>query len=879
MNASVEPLGVSAKRRIDALATGECDAATFLKEMRPRFQFESDESWEILSWLDQYYRRGKITADTYKTIKTGLAEIALGPSDAFQTPTNYAETEPRVRPEPIREPLRETRSAPEAKAPPRPIPEVKTPAPDVMARPEPKPEIRIPEPKPEARTRAPDPLPVQPAPEVRTRAPEPIPVQPPPEARMRAPEPIPVQAPQQVRAPQPRPVPRAPEVRGPEPRTTNARETPPAPTGPEPEIKLESRAPEMPKPVPVQVEVAKPAQATAPSIPLSVYGDEPEPAWHAEPPTLVEPAEYRSDVSRELGHGDVLCGRYRIDNLMGMSGRATLFDGIDTHRMDMPPTGQSISIKVLQGPGARNPDGVLGLRREFQTLQGLSHPNIVRVYDLDRDGDLNFYTFEPLNASPLSRILAHRTGPLARSYALAVIRDVSAALSYAHARGVVHGNLHTGSVLITARGEVRVIEFAQPNNHSQEPHLGEDDTFAPAYARAFASCQVLEGNRPSVQDDLYSLACLSYLLLTGRMPFKAGSAIEARSLRERPKRPSQLTAIQWQTLRQALKFDRADRPMDVAQFIEPLPLSEAAPSLFSPQDLAATPIFGSRLPWRGIAATLSVLALAGFGYWLFQNNEEVLSQLGTTPVEAPAVDEPPAAVKPPPAKSKSTHAPSAQSTQTAVNAPSPKQSPPAHTAANAPLAANVAATSTAAPTPPPTSASTSPSTTASMPPSTVAANPVPTPAPTSQVSTSAALNKPSAPVRSGASGSASAPVASSVPTASSSSRVELALDTVEVQPGALTAQVLVHRRGSLRGDAPFSWWTEVGTAKPGADFTSVAPRTGLFADGSPNATLTITLSGAPHAREKSFYVVIDQKEGGATVSGRTLSQVTLVNNN
>jgi serine/threonine protein kinase len=382
-----------------------------------------------------------------------------------------------------------------------------------------------------------------------------------------------------------------------------------------------------------------------------------------------------------------------------------------------------------------------------------------------------------------------------------------------------------------------------------------------------------------VQDDLYSLACLSYLLLTGRMPFKAGSAIEARSLRERPKRPSQLTAIQWQTLRQALKFDRADRPMDVAQFIEHLPLSEAAPSLFSPQDLAATPIFGSRLPWRGIAATLSVLALAGFGYWLFQNNEEVLSRLGTPPVEAPAVDEPPAPVKAPAAKGKSNHALSAQPAQTAANPPSPKPSTPAHSTANATSPPSVAATTAAAPTPPPATTSASPTTTAATPTSTAVSNPVPTPVPPSSVPTSAALNKPSAPVKSGASGSASVPLAPSVSAAtSSSSRVELALDTVEVQPGALTAQVVVHRRGSLRGDAPFSWWTEVGTAKPGADFTSVAPRTGLFADGSPNATLTITLSGAPHAREKSFYVVIDQKEGGATVSGRTLSQVTLLNN-
>jgi hypothetical protein len=86
----------------------------------------------------------------------------------------------------------------------------------------------------------------------------------------------------------------------------------------------------------------------------------------------------------------------------------------------------------------------------------------------------------------------------------------------------------------------------------------------------------------------------------------------------------------------------------------------------------------------------------------------------------------------------------------------------------------------------------------------------------------------------------------------------------------------VHRKGSLRGETSFTWWTESGTAKPGADFSAVMPQLAYFADGKSNVSLSIPVSNAPHAQAKSFYVVIDHAEEGATVSGRTLTMVTLL---
>jgi len=103
----------------------------------------------------------------------------------------------------------------------------------------------------------------------------------------------------------------------------------------------------------------------------------------------------------------------------------------------------------------------------------------------------------------------------------------------------------------------------------------------------------------------------------------------------------------------------------------------------------------------------------------------------------------------------------------------------------------------------------------------------------------------------------------------------LVADTVDVPAGERSAEVTVHRKGNSRGETSFTWWTESGTAKPGTDFSAAVPQLAHFGDGISNVTLNITLSKGPHAQAKTFYVVIDQSEGGAPLGTRTLTMVTL----
>jgi hypothetical protein len=105
--------------------------------------------------------------------------------------------------------------------------------------------------------------------------------------------------------------------------------------------------------------------------------------------------------------------------------------------------------------------------------------------------------------------------------------------------------------------------------------------------------------------------------------------------------------------------------------------------------------------------------------------------------------------------------------------------------------------------------------------------------------------------------------------------IEMAADTVDIQPGETTANVVVHRKGNLHGETSFTWWTESGTAKPGRDFAAAVPRVEHFEDGSKSVILNIPVSASPRTQPKSFYVVIDRTDTGAALGERNLTMVTL----
>ena len=522
---------------------------------------------------------------------------------------------------------------------------------------------------------------------------------------------------------------------------------------------------------------------------------------------------------RAIAANEVLRGRYRVQGILGRGGMGTVYAAIDEYRLNNDPGDQGIALKVLHAEIIQRPGRLAQLRGEFQILQSLSHPNIVRVHEFDQDGDLTFFTMERLDGIPLSRMIAEQKSvALSRPYAFAMIRQVSAAVAYAHSRGVVHGDLNPANIFVTDSGEIRVLDFGASYQLSAFPSIPvmDGDPRTSVATPTFASCELLEGKEPLASDDVYALACISYVLLTGEHPFQCRNALAARKARQVPRRPPGISYRHWRTLKAALSFDRKNRPADAQIWLDKFPLP-VTPAQLPPLSvlMAESPPPRSVGPWLSCAV---IAVAAGACWWWAQDDHHFGSNAGK------ASDPATAGVSGSDPMRRASILPAQ---------PAPPSQP------------NQAATSTAASTAPPARAVEPQVASAQAPPQT-------------------------------AQQTAQRPVATPQSVTPADAQIEMAARSVEVPVLQAVASVPVHRRHSYRSGVSFTWSTEPGTARPGQDFVPVNSRTEYMPAGDPETRLLVPIVADPRRKTaRTFYVVINTAEEGASLGSRTLTMVTI----
>jgi serine/threonine protein kinase len=315
------------------------------------------------------------------------------------------------------------------------------------------------------------------------------------------------------------------------------------------------------------------------------------------PETLSTPASAPGSAPARLASGYVLRGRYVIENQVGSGGMGTVYKALDRARSEHAEIDAHVAIKILHEKTRGRAEVVSKLRREFYSAQALSHPGVVKVYELDLDHDYSFFTMEWIDGESLLSVMQKlHPLPLPRDYVWALIREVANGLAHAHDRRVIHGDLKPQNVMVTNDGELRILDFGTSRESAT--------TLTPAYA----SCELLEGREPDPRDDLFALACVSYELLAGEHPFQQRRSTEARSLKMTPQRPPGLSGRQWKALATALSWDRAERPRSVRDWLADLDLSpEPLGPIPRPQDSKALPLPKGRVPSILIALSAAVL--------------------------------------------------------------------------------------------------------------------------------------------------------------------------------------------------------------------------------------------------------------------------------
>ncbi len=521
--------------------------------------------------------------------------------------------------------------------------------------------------------------------------------------------------------------------------------------------------------------------------------------------------------------GEELRSRYRVQAVLGRGGMGTVYAALDQLRLNDAKGGQRVAIKVLNIEATARSQTLRELQTEFQRLQSLSHPNIVRVHDLDRDGELVFFTMEHLSGASLGRILDLRNGAAPeRAHAQSIIHQVGAAVAYAHSRFIVHGDLNPRNIFITDSGEVRLLDFGASHRLASEPANSAlaDPARIPVATFNYASCELLQGRVADTRADVYSLACISYVLLTGKHPFQGRTALVARTLGLTPRRPAGLNARQWRALQAGLQFDMQRRPGDLQRWLDEL---NAAPRFTSLPPLSA--VMSAQPQKRGDSRWLkgSAIAVVAGACWWAQQDSDLVARASAVVAGTAAGIRDRVADKP----------------VIGARADSP-----------AALARDGGST-----TVPPAATAAQPEAESTMVPVTAV----------SGSATAAAIP------------GASEPIATAAPGITTSlAHIELAADSLEVAPLQAVASVVVHRRHNYRKGVSFSWWTEAGTARAGQDFVAVKARTDYIPAGENETRLLVPLVADPRRHlSKSFYVLVGDPSADAALGSRTITMVTL----
>ena len=227
--------------------------------------------------------------------------------------------------------------------------------------------------------------------------------------------------------------------------------------------------------------------------------------------------------------GTIFAGRYRLERKLGSGGMADVWLAEDQE------LGRKVAIKMLHERYANDTQFVERFRREATHAAGLSHPNVVSIFDRGETDGSYYIVMEYVEGRTLKELLVTR-GPCPVPVAISYVRQVLAALRYAHRNGIVHRDIKPHNVLVDHEGRVKVADFGIARAGSSQMTeagsiIGTAQYLSPEQAR---------GAPVDESSDLYSTGIVLYELLTGDLPFNGETPVEIamKHLSQVPPAPS-----------------------------------------------------------------------------------------------------------------------------------------------------------------------------------------------------------------------------------------------------------------------------------------------------------------------------------------------------
>ena len=263
-----------------------------------------------------------------------------------------------------------------------------------------------------------------------------------------------------------------------------------------------------------------------------------------------------------------IAGRYRIEGRLGVGGMSTVHLAFDS-RLE-----RYVAIKLLAEHLADDPTFVSRFRREALAAARLVHPNIVQVFDFGFDAGhhQHFIVMEHVTGNSCAELLRDR-GHLDVEESLEIVTQACRGLDYAHRHGVVHRDVKPGNLLVSETEVVKLADFGIARAADQSSITQVGSVLGTA---AYLSPEQARGDEAGPRADLYSLAVVTYQLISGRLPYEANSLSEL-ALKQQREAPTPLDELNPEVPRplalavaMSLAIDQRARPENALELAEAL---------------------------------------------------------------------------------------------------------------------------------------------------------------------------------------------------------------------------------------------------------------------------------------------------------------------
>lgn len=231
--------------------------------------------------------------------------------------------------------------------------------------------------------------------------------------------------------------------------------------------------------------------------------------------------------------GKLLGNRYEIIEKIGNGGMAMVYKA-KCHVLN-----RFVAVKILRDEFTTDQEFIKRFEVEAQSAASITHPNIVSVYDVGKDGNLYYIVMELIQGKTLKEIIVEEAGPLSWKWSVNIAIQIASALEVAHKNKIVHRDIKPHNIIITEDGIAKVTDFGIAKAVSNSTitafgtTIGSVHYFSPEHAR---------GGYTDSKSDLYSLGVVLYEMLTGTVPFDADTPVSValKHIQEEPKEPIEL---------------------------------------------------------------------------------------------------------------------------------------------------------------------------------------------------------------------------------------------------------------------------------------------------------------------------------------------------